>query len=155
MGQSPTDTSRCDLKILAVNSRQVPPIDLRDVDRKELMSGGFKTVEEGLKTTVGNAHRAYRIDIKGKPEGYFGVTKSKDGRGQVWFLSSSVFFKEHWREFLKYSRFFLELWLPYYGYLYNVALKENIQSLRWLSKREGFTLSHYDDNWVYFHKEYK
>ena len=145
------NTNGYEYRVRPVDPTEVQAIELRPLDKKELLAAGvapgLDDVKLELRTCVEESNEAYVVEIQGRHEAYFGVAED----GVVWWLSSYAPFQIGSSVFQALTNLFLDLWQRQYDRIYNVTLTENITALEWL-RSKGFTTEPDEGGWTYFYR---
>lgn len=107
--------------------------DMREADKKEVWRSHHRKPEEALLTGFSNSVLCLTIERNEKPIGMFGIVPmTLMGRyATIWMLASPEL-EDIQRTFVKYSRYFIKMFLNYYPILLNWVDADNHQSKKWL-----------------------
>lgn len=105
---------------------------LRDADAKEVIAAGNQDSEEALRQSYARSELRYTVDIDGIPAGMFGVVRSEDNTGNVWFLGTNDMAKIK-KTFVKESRKVIARFLIEFQALWNYVDSRYVSSIKWLS----------------------
>lgn len=105
---------------------------LKQSDIDEIFASNNLTPEEALKDGLKNSIFCCTV-LNDNPIMIFGVVPETilGNKGIVWMLSSSELMKIQ-RRFLRHSRYFIDMMLEYYAYLYNYIDSRSKESIAWL-----------------------
>lgn len=111
---------------------------MREGDRAEVWAIGRHSPEQATAMSLAASSEAWAFLADGAPMAVFGVSPIPEhALGSPWLLGADGV-ERFARPFINLGRGFVGRWVREYGYLYNVADRRNVRSLRWLT-RLGFT----------------